>query len=125
MRNLFSISILGTDNLVRHLVLWIGLSGALLATRLDKHIRIDALVRLLPASIRNIFLGSSALISALICGQLTWISWRFVLDERDFGAIAFFSVPTWIAQLCFPVGFGLMSVRFLCQSWKRFFGPTG
>lgn len=120
VRNLFSITFLGSESLVRHLVLWIGLAGALAATRLDKHIRIDALLRLVPARMRAIVLGGADFFAAALCAYLAYIAGRFVLDERAFGALAFFAVPAWVAQLCFPLAFGLMGLRFLLQSWRRF-----
>ena len=124
LRNFFSITLLGSENLVRHLVLWIGLSGALLATRLDKHIRIDAILRLVPERIRTISLSCADIFAAAICALLTFISWRFVLGEQEFSALAFFAVPAWIAQLCFPLAFGSMSLRFLSQAWHRLRDPS-
>ena len=124
LRNLFSITFLGTENLVRHLVLWIGLAGALLATRLDKHIRVDALLRLLPIRIRGIALGFANFFTAVICGYLSSIASIFILDEREFGTMAFFAVPAWIAQICFPLVFGLMALRFLFQCWIHIYQPT-
>ena len=119
VRNLFSITFLGTESLVRHLVLWIGLAGALVATRLDKHIRIDAALRLLPARARTIILGCADFFSTVLCVYLAYIAIRFVLDERAFGTTAFFAIPAWIAQLCFPLVFGLMALRFLLQGVRR------
>ncbi len=119
IRNLFSITFLGTESLVRHLVLWIGLVGALVATRLDKHIRIDAALRLLPARVRAITLSCADFFAAVLCSYLSYIAIRFVLDERAFGTTAFFATPAWIAQLCFPLAFGLMALRFLLQGVRR------
>ena len=118
-RNLFSITFLGTESLVRHLVLWIGLAGALVATRLDKHIRIDAALRLLPARARAIVLSGADLFATALCSYLAYIASRFVLDERADGTTAFFAIPAWIAQLCFPLVFGLMALRFLLQGVRR------
>lgn len=124
MRNLFSITFLGSESLVRHLVLWIGLVGALVATRLDKHIRIDAALRLLPARVRAIALGCADCFAAALCAYLAYIAGGFVLDERAFGTTAFFAVPAWIAQLCFPLVFGLMGLRFLLQGGRRLRAPA-
>ena len=124
MRNLFSITFLGTESLVRHLVLWIGLAGALVAARLDKHIRIDAAVRLLPARMRAIILSCADFFAAALCAYLAYIAGRFVLDERAFGTVAFFAVPAWIAQLCFPLAFALMGLRFLLQGGRRIRAPA-
>ena len=119
LRNFFGLTFLGTESFVRHLVLWIGMAGALAATRVDKHVRIDAVLRLCPAAHRRYVLAVADLFTACLCALLTSIAWRFVGDERQFGALAFFDVPSWIAQLCFPVGFGLMTLRFLHLSWGR------
>lgn len=124
MRNLFSITFLGSESLVRHLVLWIGLVGALVATRLDKHIRIDAALRLLPARVRAMVLGCADCFAAALCAYLAYIAGGFVLDERAFGTTAFFAVPAWIAQLCFPLVFGLMGLRFLLQGGRRLRAPA-
>ena len=119
LRNFFGLTFPGTESFVRHLVLWIGMAGALAATRLDKHIRIDAVLRLLPASHRRFALAAADLFTASLCALLTSIAWRFIGDEREFGALAFFSVPAWIAQICFPLAFGLMTLRFLHLAWWR------
>ena len=113
LRNFFGLTFPGTESVVRHLVLWIGMAGALAATRLDKHIRIDAVLRFLPTIYRRFVLATADLFTAGLCALLTIIAWRFISDEREFGALAFFDVPAWIAQLCFPLAFGLMTRRFL------------
>ena len=41
LRNLFGISFLWSEPLIRHLVLWCSFLGALIASRMDKHIRIN------------------------------------------------------------------------------------
>ena len=124
VRNLFSITFSGTESLVRPLVLWIGLAGALVATRLDEHSRIDAALRLLPARARAIVLSCADFFAAVLCSYLAYIAGRFVLDERAFGTTAFFSVPAWIAQLCFPLVFGLMALRFLLQGVRYLRTPA-
>ena len=52
-RNLFSEGVVWIDPLLRTLVLWVGLSGAVVATRTDNHIRIDVFAKYLP----KLFLG--------------------------------------------------------------------
>ncbi len=42
-RNLISVGIVWIDSLVRHLVLWIALLGASIATRENRHITIDVI----------------------------------------------------------------------------------
>jgi len=48
LRNLFESGIVWGDILVRILVLWVGLAGAMVASRKGNHINIDILSRYLP-----------------------------------------------------------------------------
>ena len=115
LRNLFAITLLWADPLIRHLVLWSGFIGALIATRADKHIKIDAAMRLFSPRQRNLLQGFTNLFSAAICLLLTWISIRFLLGERSFGGSAFLAISTWQVQLIFPLTFSAMSLRFLSR----------
>lgn len=115
LRNLFSINLLWAEPLIRHLVLWNGFLGALIATRQDKHIRIDALLRLCSPRTRALLQISTSLFSAAVCLLLTWVAVRFLNDERAFGAGSLLHLPAWQWQLIFPLTFGGMSLRFLGQ----------
>jgi TRAP-type C4-dicarboxylate transport system permease small subunit len=53
-RNVFDSGIVWADPLLRTLVLWVALSGAVIATRTNNHIRIDILSRYLICSARCI-----------------------------------------------------------------------
>ena len=86
LRNFFGLTFPGNESVVRHLVLWIGMAGALTATRLDKHIRVDAVLRFLPTIYRRFVLATADLFTASLCALLTIIAWRFISDERKFGA---------------------------------------
>lgn len=110
-RNLFDHTILWADPLIRHLVLWASFLGALIATREDKHIRIDALWRILPAPARCLTQFFTSLFAAGTCSILCWIAVRFVSDERAFGDLGFLGIPIWILGLIFPLTFGLMALR--------------
>ncbi len=119
MRNLFQITWFWADPLLRHLVLWSSFLGALVATRQDRHIRIDAVLRLVPPPWRPRVAALGDLVAAALCGVLAPIALRFVLDERAYGAEAFPGVPAWVAQLVFPAVFAGMALRFLVNGWRR------
>ena len=106
LRNLFEITFPWTEPLTRHLVLWTGFLGALVATREDKHIRIDVLLRLLPHARRCWAEVVSDLVAAALCGTLSWVAVGFVADERRYGAAGLLGLPTWTLQLIFPLCFG-------------------
>jgi len=112
LRNFFSTGLVWGDDLLRHGVLWLSILGAARATLEEKHIRIDLLPRILPPRFRFITDTMCCLFSFLVCLVLFWTSWNFVQDERMLGDIAFASIPFWYLELIFPIGFGLMALRF-------------
>ena len=119
LRNLFQVTWFWADPLLRHLVLWSSFLGALIATREDRHIRIDAVLRLLPGRWRPAVGAAGDLAGAVLCGILSPIALRFVLDERAYGAEAFPGMPAWVAQVVFPGVFAGMSLRFLANGVRR------
>jgi len=129
LRNLFQVTPLWIEPLARHLVMWTGFLGALAATREGRHIRIDAVLRLLPPLGRAAALLLSGAVSALTCGVLAWVAFGFVADERRYGAVGFLDLPTWILQVIFPACFALMACRYasglapqardLARQWTR------
>lgn len=112
LRNVWGLSLLWVDPLVRLLVLWGGLLGAVTAVRENKHIRIQAGLHLLGAQGRRRTEGLADLAAAIICAVLAVIAVRFVCDEHAFGGIALLGLATWQVQLVFPLAFALMALRF-------------
>jgi C4-dicarboxylate transporter DctQ subunit len=120
-RNLISIGIVWIDPLVRHLVLWIALLGASLATRENRHIAIDLLSgRLSPARYSRIQ-GAVQLFSALVCLLLVHPAIRFVQNDYVAGMTLAFGIPLWFSQMIMPAMMLVMGVRFLHQGLKNFF----
>ena len=117
LRNLADISIDWGDPMLRILVLWLALAGAIAATRDDNHIRIDILSRLLPKGLGGTIKFLTELFSSFVCGVIAWHSFLFVDMERQDGSIAFSNIPTWTLELILPIGFGVMALRFLINSF--------
>ncbi len=115
-RNLFSVGLTWGEPLLRVLVLWLTLLGAMAATREGHHIRIDALSRFLPAWGNRAARRITDLFSALICGLLAWHSGRFVHADWQDGLELYTGVPSWTAELIMPIGFAVMTLRFLIQA---------
>jgi TRAP-type C4-dicarboxylate transport system permease small subunit len=113
LRNLWDTSIGWGDPLLRVTVMWIGLLGAMAASRDDNHITIDLVSRLLKGRAAALTRIITGLFSAVVCTALAWHGMRFVLFEREEQAIAFASVPAWLCELIIPVAFGIMALRFL------------
>ncbi|MCK5680278.1 TRAP transporter small permease [bacterium] len=113
MRTFFSGGILWADPMLRYLVLWCGMLGAVVATREKKHIGIDVLGYLAPEQIKVWIALVIDLFSSLVAAVLTWAAVTFVRNELLFGGSSLLSVPSWIWNLIFPVAFGLMAIHFL------------
>ena len=111
MRNVFHSGYVDGDQLLRILVLWVGLFGAVVATRDDKHIAIDLLTRYFSAHLALLVRAVVQLFVALICGIISYHSVRFVILEYDSGTMAFGAIPAWVAELVLPLAFGIMTVR--------------
>jgi TRAP-type C4-dicarboxylate transport system permease small subunit len=113
LRILWDSSIGWGDPLLRVTVMWVGLLGAMAASRDDNHITIDLVSRFLEGRAQAATRILTGLVGAVVCSALAWHGMRFVLFEREDQAIAFASVPAWMCELIIPVAFGIMALRFL------------
>ena len=119
LRNFFDEGLLWGDILLRHLVLWVGFLGASLATRDQKHISIDLFGRLLSGRGRQIAGVITNIFSVFVGYLLTDASWYFVMDEKSMGTTIFNDIPIWYFQVIIPIGFGLITFRFLINTLQN------
>jgi len=112
LRNVFDTGLAWSAPLLRVMLLWVGLLGALAATRSDQHIAIDALSRLLPDTGRALVHALTRSFAAGVCLLIAWHAARMVIDDRAAGTLAFASVPAWLCETILPLAFGLIGVRF-------------
>jgi TRAP-type C4-dicarboxylate transport system permease small subunit len=112
LRNLFETGLAWADPLLRLLVLWLCLAGALAATRANKHIRIDVVSRLLPPRVAGLLDRITALFTAGVCALVAWEGARLVWFEYQDGTALAAGIPAWVAELVIPVGFALIALRF-------------
>lgn len=115
-RNLFSYGLIWGEPLLRVLVLWLALLGAMAASRDGNHIHIDVLPRFLPKWANRHVRRVTDLFSALVCGLMAWHAARFVHDEWQGGLEMLADIPSWAFELIIPIGFGIMALRFLMHA---------
>ena len=113
LRNLFHSGILWGDACLRVLVLWVGLLGAVAATRDDKQITVDVLSRMLPQRWRSAVRVLTDLFTATVSALVAWYGWQMMLVDYEFATLAFAKVPAWVCQLVVPVAFAIIAVRHL------------
>lgn len=113
LRNFFDSGLIWADPLLRLLVLWVGLAGAMVATREDHHISIDVITRSLPLRVQlavrvfvDIFTGT---VSAIIAYHAA----RMVQMDKDAEILAFAEVPGWWCELIIPLAFGVIALRYM------------
>lgn len=104
------------DPLVRVMVLWVGLLGALAASRGNQHITVDVLSSFISGRLKAAARSLSHMFTTGICTVLAYVSYQFVLTERDLGSEAFrigeIEVYVWVLATVAPYAFGLMAVRY-------------
>jgi len=116
LRNFFDTGIYWADSALRVLVLWIGMIGAMFASRNKKHIRIDILSHYLPEKLRNNVWRVTEFLTAIVCAIVAFYSIEFIRDEYADGLIAFAMVPVWLCETIIPVAFTVMSLRYFIYS---------
>jgi TRAP-type C4-dicarboxylate transport system permease small subunit len=119
LRNLFDGAILWADPMLRVGVLWVGMIGAMVATRSDKQISVDALSRFLPTLWKARVRVITDLFTAVVSAVVAWSALRLVLDDRAAGGTAIAFVPVWACEAILPVAFGVIALRYGLFSARR------
>ena len=112
-RNIFGEGVVWIDPLLRILVLWVAIAGAVVATRTDNHIRIDFFTRYISKKYIKYLQRSVYAFCIFVCSFIAWHAVRFVQMDYEYETIAFANVPAWITELIIPIGFFMIAVRYL------------
>jgi TRAP-type C4-dicarboxylate transport system permease small subunit len=109
------------DPLLRVMVLWAGLLGAVVATKMDKHISLDLASHLLPEGIFRWLRVVRHVFAAGVCLVLAWVAADFVRQEAgQANGQAMAGLASWQLNLIFPIAFGGIALRFLLGSVRNF-----
>jgi TRAP-type C4-dicarboxylate transport system permease small subunit len=125
LRNLMETGLLWGDSLVRNLVLWTGLVGAMAASRTGNHIRMEAAIRYLPQRLKNVAEAATGLFTSGLCAIAAFYSLRFVLMEYAEGGRTVGSMPVWLFEAVIPLAFAVIGIRYLILALDRFRKPRG
>ncbi len=118
-RNLMGGGILWADPALRVMVLWVGLIGAMVATRYDKQISVDAVSRFLPDRWKAIVRVVTDLFTSAVSAAVAWNAWRLVQDDRAAGTTLFASVPLWVCELILPAALSVIALRYLVYAVRH------
>jgi tripartite ATP-independent transporter DctM subunit len=115
VRWIFKTGILGASDLTHHLVLWLTCLGGAITSREGKHITLSAGVDRIREPARAWILTVCSFISTSIATAMTWSSLGLVLIGFDPSKKVGF-VPIQVAAAVLPVGFALITARFVFHS---------
>lgn len=115
VRGLGATGIAASTTLVQHCTLAVSMLGAAVAARRGRLLTI-ATTAFLPPSLRV----SAAIVAgtggAAVSALLAVASVRFVLTERDGGALLWSRIPLWVVESVLPLGFALIAIRLVAGS---------
>ena len=116
LRNVFHTSIEWGDIFLRHLVLWVGFLGAVIATGQRRHLRIEFISKISPPKLRKVFFILTNLFAAVITYFLMLAAFSFVRLEMESEGNLILDIPRWYFISIIPIGYALISFRFAVHS---------
>ncbi len=117
LRTAVSGGLLWIDPLLRYLVLWSGLLGAVAATGQGKHIALDLVGQRLPTALVPYLTLVVQLFSLLAAAGLTWAGWLFLAGEIKDGGEGPLGLPLWGWNTIFPLSFALIAFKSGLLLW--------
>ncbi len=118
-REVFETGFYWSGELVRLMVLWLAMVGAVAACRENRHIRIDAVSHLLSDRAVRVARVVVDTFAAGVCAMVAWHAWRYTQLEIEFEETVLIDTPAWIAHAVVPAAFALLSYRFLLGAGKE------
>ena len=116
LRNAFDTGIAWVDPVLRAMVLWAAMLGALAAARDDKHIGIDFVTHFVHGRARRAMRSVTLLFAAGISALMAWHGYGLV--QLDYGSgVEVGGIPGWIVEAVIPVGFGLLALRLALRAF--------
>lgn len=116
-RNLFDTGWPWAEPMMRTLVLWVGLTGGMIASRENRHITIPILHDRMPASAKPVMAIAAQLFTAAVAAAITFHGLRFVLMEAENPVVAFAGISTWMTATIIPFAFAVITVRAARSAW--------
>ncbi|MEW6442174.1 MAG: TRAP transporter small permease [bacterium] len=114
LRNLLGIGLVWIEPLMRQMLLWVALLGAMVATREHNHISVDAIARFLSGRRRlaAAFMGDA--FATVVCALMTYSTFLVFYQEFREPRLGFVvaGLPVWASLLTLPVAFCVMTLRF-------------
>jgi C4-dicarboxylate transporter DctM subunit len=114
-RRAFGVGIPGAGPFAQNLTLWVGLLGAAIAARQGKLLSLATGEFLPTGRVTAVAHVIAAAVGAAVSTILAVGGATLVASGRAAGEVIAIGVPVWVADLVFPVAFGLVALRLV---WK-------
>ena len=116
LRNLFDTGIVWADTFLRISVLWLGMMGALVASRNNNHIAMNLGQKYL--SDKNLIIVKVIIyfFTSLVCFIISLYGLNLVQMEYEEAGIAFANIPVWSTVSIIPIAFLIIALRYLSLS---------
>lgn len=116
LRNVFDMGIIWADTFLRISVLWLGMMGALVASRNNNHISMNLGQKYLSVKSLNFIKIIIYFFTAGVCFIVSWFGINLVLMEYEEAGLAFSIIPIWLTVSIIPIAFSIMGLRYLTFS---------
>jgi TRAP-type C4-dicarboxylate transport system permease small subunit len=119
LREFFSYGFIWANELQNLMVLWLAMFAAIAAARDDRHIRIDALSRVMPKGWVRVSRVIVDVFAAIVCAVIAWHVYEYVKLEIELEDTVLVDVPAWIVHGIMPIAFVLTGYRFVVNAIRR------
>ncbi len=123
LRLFFNYGIVWLDPVLRHMVLWSGFLGAILASRYSKHFALDIAFKIHSEKLQKASVFVANGFTLAISLLLFYAAYKFIRDEALAKSIAFyagkFEIKTAFAEIIVPITFLLMAFHTFINSFRN------
>jgi len=124
LRNVFDTGIVWADSFLRISVLWLGMMGALIASRNNNHINMNLGQKYLsPKNCQKVKIIIYFFTSS-ICFTIAWFGANFLFMEYEESNLAFAGIPVWVTVSIIPFAFTIIAIRYLSMTVLLLSGRT-
>lgn len=114
LRYLFNYSLHWSEEVARYLIVWFIFIGSSIAVREKAHATVDAVLIILPNTMKKIFAILANMIAMIFCVVIIISGCKSILNVMQYGSVTpSLGMPMFIPYLAIPIGGGLMFIRFL------------
>lgn len=123
LRLLLHSGIVWLDPLMRHMVVWAGLTGAALASRYSSHFALEAFVKFAPRAMRRPLEISAGIFTIVASSLLFYAAYKFIRDEFSAGSVAFYigrlAISAGWSEIIIPAAFALIAFHTLTGLFRE------